>query len=156
MCILPLRRWWRWKKMREPEKWAAIRWGTAMWPYCPCSLVQGAPTKDHSSFDRHCYVNTRQALLTSGVGIRVYPHKLWDWGMELGSGFISAPPYPCALLCSLPWPPPEPGWPDQYLLWSALNSIYIYIDCEAVQYQASASSINLFFIQCITVYVPLV
>lgn len=79
---------------------------------------------------------------------RVYPHKLWDWGMELGSGFISAPPYPCALLCSLPRPPPEPGWPDQYLLCSALN-IRLW-SCAALQYQASASSINLFFIQLAT------
>lgn len=25
---------------------------------CPCSHVWGTPTKIHSSFDQHCYVNT--------------------------------------------------------------------------------------------------
>lgn len=69
---------------------------------------------------------------------RVNPQKLWDWGMELGSGFISAPLYSCALLCSFPQPSPkvEKGRDrsdDQYLL-----------------YQASASNINLFFIQLAT------
>lgn len=73
MCIfLPLGGWWRWKKMRELEKWVAIQCITAVWVYCPRSLVQRAPTKVHSSFDRHCYVNTRQARLTSGVRIHTF------------------------------------------------------------------------------------
>lgn len=79
MCILPLRGWWRWKKMRQPEKWVPI---TAMWLYCPWSLVPRAPTEVHSSFDRHYYVNTRQAHLTSGVRIHTFffrqSKRLWN------------------------------------------------------------------------------
>lgn len=85
-CAFCLRGWWRWKKMREPEKWVAIQCKTAMWLYCPWRLVQRAPTKVHSSFDRHCYVNTCHARLTSGVRIHTFPPpqtlSLWNGSRE--------------------------------------------------------------------------
>lgn len=101
MRILPLSRWWRWKKTREPEKWVAIRCKRAMWLYCPRSLVRGAPAKVHSSFDRHCYVNTRQALLTSGVGIHTFPpanYGIAEWKQEVSSSQAHSVPVLCFVL----------------------------------------------------------
>lgn len=75
---------------------------------------------------------------------RVYPHKLWDWGMELGSGFISAPLYPCALLCSLPWPPPEPGW---QMLWPVRRPIPVVFSSKYTTVKLCSSAVSGFSFQ---------